>query len=151
MDDVANYQRACESAQTMVQDYLTGYPPFMDEDAAIPLVPCNTDGAPLVADVPFEYVELRMPNGANLKFGLRLGNDPRKCTRRAASCAYCGASCKGITCSNRCNAKRTNASRATPLGGDQSAHPRWKRGIAESIARKQRAAQRRRVGRVLGV
>lgn len=64
MDEIANYKLACQSAQAMVQDYLTGYPPFVDASASIPLVPCDTEGDSLVDDVPFEYVEL-MIDGKN--------------------------------------------------------------------------------------
>lgn len=65
MDPVANYQLACQSAQAMVQDYLSGYPPFVDAPASIPLVPVDADGDALVQDVPFEYVELTLPGGKN--------------------------------------------------------------------------------------
>lgn len=65
MDEVSNYKLACQSAQAMVQDYLAGDPPFVHADAAIPLVPCHADGASLVDDPAFEYVELTLPGGKN--------------------------------------------------------------------------------------
>jgi len=65
MDEVSNYKLACQSAQAMVQDYLSGYPPFVDAPASVPLVPCDADGASLVDDPAFEYVELTLPGGKN--------------------------------------------------------------------------------------
>ena len=65
MDDVANYRLQCTAAEAMVADYHSGYPPFVHADCAVPLVPCNTEGDPLIDDPPFEYCELRMPDGKN--------------------------------------------------------------------------------------
>jgi hypothetical protein len=65
MDEVANYKLACTAAEAMVTDYQAGYPPFLDAPASIPLVPCDAGGDPIVADPPFEYIELRLPDGAN--------------------------------------------------------------------------------------
>ena len=58
MDEIANYKLACTAAEAMVADYHTGYPPFVHADCAVPLVPCNTEGDPLIEDPPFEYCEL---------------------------------------------------------------------------------------------
>ena len=66
MDEVANYKLACAAAEAMVQDYQAGYPPFVDASAAVPLVPCDAAGDSLTDDVPFQYIELRFPDGTNL-------------------------------------------------------------------------------------
>ena len=82
MDEVANYKLACTSAQAMVQDYHAGYPPFVHADCAVPLVPCDSYGCQRTDDVPFEYIELRMPDGKNrlavlTPFEVKLGPGPR--------------------------------------------------------------------------
>ena len=81
MDDVANYKLACAAAQAMVQDYHSGMPPFV-APAGIPFVPYDAAGDSLVHDVPFEYCELRMPDGKNYlavltPFEVKLGPGPR--------------------------------------------------------------------------
>lgn len=86
MDEVSNYKLACQSAQAMVQDYLAGDPPFVHADAAIPLVPCDADGASLVDDPAFEYCELLLDGKFRLAiltpFEIAIGPGPKyKCVR----------------------------------------------------------------------
>lgn len=86
MDEVSNYKLACQLAEAMVQDYLAGYPPFVHADCAVPLVPCDTAGDPLVDDPPFEYCELLLDGKFRLAvltpFEIAIGPGPKyQCVR----------------------------------------------------------------------
>ena len=67
MDENNNYILACEAAGPAIQqDYYNEQKPFKGSPAAIPMQPCDTEGNSLIDDVPYEYIELEMPNGDNL-------------------------------------------------------------------------------------
>lgn len=68
MNETAQYQEKCRQAEAAItQDYYNGQPAFKGPPACIPTVPLDADGDPLIAleDVPFQYIELHMPDGAN--------------------------------------------------------------------------------------
>lgn len=66
MDEVNNYKLACEAAGPAIQqDYYNEHSPFKGSPAAIPMQPCDTAGNSLIDDVPYEYIELEMPDADN--------------------------------------------------------------------------------------
>lgn len=63
------YKTSCEqSVEAIRQDYYNHQQPFKGAPAAIPAIPVDGEGNQTVTgeDVPYQYAELRMPDGKNI-------------------------------------------------------------------------------------
>ena len=82
MDEVANYKLPARPPRRWSRTTTPAIRRSYTRTASIPLVPCNTEGDPLVEDPPFEYIELRMPDGKNYlavltPYEVKLGPGPQ--------------------------------------------------------------------------